>query len=127
MERYQSAIRSDLDDCEDTVRLHGKQLSKTSVSPFLNVSIGRVTAKRSAGSRLFFLDIVEQGQQVQALCNFQQLVGISQDEFKAASQEIQRGDIVRMLACCPPAKYLENSRLTSLLRPYWCTAQDLGR
>ena len=58
---------------------------------------GRVAAKRSAGKRLFFVDIVENGQKVQALCNFRQVEGVTLQGFKSAFQQLQRGDIICIL------------------------------
>ena len=63
----------------------------------LTHSAGRVFAKRTAGNRLVFIDVVENGQRLQALCNFKTLTGYPVEKFKAGFQEIQRGDIVRML------------------------------
>ena len=54
-------------------------------------------AKRIAGSRLIFIDVVENGQLLQALCNFKCLKGHTIEDFKAIFKDIQRGDIVRML------------------------------
>ncbi|MCJ1286787.1 hypothetical protein MMC26_006133 [Xylographa opegraphella] len=57
---------------------------------------GRVNAIRVAGSKLVFFDLVQDGQHVQSLCNYQVLseAGVTIEEFKRFYQTIRRGDIL---------------------------------
>lgn len=59
------------------------------------LSIGRLNAKRIVGNRLVFLDITENGQRVQTMCNFREIDGLTLQSFKTAFHELQRGDVVR--------------------------------
>jgi lysyl-tRNA synthetase class 2 len=61
---------------------------------------GRVSSFRSAGSKLVFIDIFQEGHRVQGLLNFRELAanGVSLQEFKDFSRKLQRGDILR--TCC---------------------------
>jgi lysyl-tRNA synthetase class 2 len=59
---------------------------------------GRVYSSRIAGSKLIFLDIVQDGTRVQALCNFGPLEaeGLTKQQFKAFYHLVRRGDIVEI-------------------------------
>ena len=64
--------------------------------------LGRVNAIRVAGSKLVFIDLVQEGQYVQSLCNYRMLseVGVTIDEFKRFCQTVRRGDILSGSALC---------------------------
>ncbi|MCJ1405603.1 hypothetical protein MMC11_008831 [Xylographa trunciseda] len=57
---------------------------------------GRVNAIRVAGSKLVFLDLVQEGHHVQSLCNYRLLseAGVTIDEFKRFCQTVRRGDVL---------------------------------
>ncbi|KAJ5586808.1 uncharacterized protein N7459_002573 [Penicillium hispanicum] len=53
---------------------------------------GRIRTHRSAGSKLIFFDIVQDGHKVQVMCNKRQLEGIEPSEFKKFYRVLRRGD-----------------------------------
>ncbi|KAI9794000.1 MAG: hypothetical protein M1816_006625 [Peltula sp. TS41687] len=59
---------------------------------------GRVYSARVAGSKLVFLDVVQNGQTVQGLCNLRRLLeaGTTAEEFKGFHNLIRRGDIITL-------------------------------
>lgn len=58
--------------------------------------VGRLYSSRIAGSKLVFLDVVQDGNRVQGMLNFGKLEasGVSKDEFKKFYHVARRGDIV---------------------------------
>lgn len=58
--------------------------------------IGRLYSSRIAGSKLVFLDVVQDGNRVQGMLNFGKLeaAGISKEDFKKFYHVARRGDIV---------------------------------
>ena len=61
---------------------------------------GRVSSIRIAGSKLVFLDIIQERHLVQSLCNFRILseTGVTTDEFKRFYQTVRRGDVLSEFA-----------------------------
>ncbi|KAF4302101.1 Lysyl-tRNA synthetase class II [Botryosphaeria dothidea] len=57
--------------------------------------LGRVTSRRSSGSKLVFIDIYDRGYTVQGLCNFGVLEkhGVQKGDFKRFSKLARKGDI----------------------------------
>lgn len=58
------------------------------------IVFGRVRSVRTAGSKLLFIDIEEDGRVAQAVCNFSQLDknGISRERFNAFKRVVRKGD-----------------------------------
>ena len=58
--------------------------------------IGRLYSSRIAGSKLAFMDVVQDGCKVQVMCDFERLVptGIQAHDFKDFCQLARRGDII---------------------------------
>lgn len=62
---------------------------------------GRVLRCRVAGKSLAFFDIMQDGQKVQVVCNFNRLrSGIESSQFRDFFKQIQRGDIVCEYSAC---------------------------
>ena len=53
---------------------------------------GRIRSHRLAGSKLVFLDILQNGHKVQVMCNKRLLDGVTMDHFKKWSRLLRRGD-----------------------------------
>ena len=60
---------------------------------------GRIKSFRIAGSRLVFLDLVQDGHRVQGICNLRKLseCGVSPEEFKRFYHLLKRGDVFGMI------------------------------
>ena len=63
------------------------------------MSSGRIYSARIAGSKLVFLDFVQDGQRIQGVCNLGRLRehGVSEDDFKKFYHLSQKGDIFCIL------------------------------
>lgn len=57
-------------------------------------SLGRIRSIRAAGSKLIFLDLAQNGCNVQILCNFSVLsdAGLTADDFAQFYHLVRRGD-----------------------------------
>jgi lysyl-tRNA synthetase, class II len=64
-----------------------------------NSSTGRVLSVRTAGKKLVFLDLVQDGQVLQAICNLGNIESLSSETvpFRTFSHIVRRGDTVCML------------------------------
>ena len=95
-ERFAKEQLTDIKPGNDTVVVHGRS-SSCEVMRLLTVS-GRVSSFRIAGSKLFFIDLVQDGCRVQGVCNFRRLSDsesqLSLEDFKKCYHQLQRGDIV---------------------------------
>lgn len=60
------------------------------------IRVGRIYASRIAGSKLVFIDLVQDGKKVQGLCNLKRLaaLGVTPEDFKAFYHLVRRGDII---------------------------------
>ena len=58
--------------------------------------LGRTSSFRIAGSKLFFIDLYQEGYRVQGVCNFRKLSesGLLLEDFKRCYHQLQRGDIL---------------------------------
>ena len=58
--------------------------------------VGRVYSSRIAGSKLAFLDVLQDGYKVQGICNLGRLKahGVAADSFKEFCNLARRGDII---------------------------------
>ncbi|PGH00781.1 lysine-tRNA ligase [Polytolypa hystricis UAMH7299] len=59
------------------------------------VVYGRIQSQRTAGSKLIFFDLVQDGHKMQVLCTLGALVdaGVTEEQFKEFYRQLQRGDI----------------------------------
>lgn len=59
------------------------------------MSLGRVSSLRLSGSKLLFIDLIQEGHRLQGLCNLARLsnAGISASQFTDFAHSIRRGDI----------------------------------
>ncbi|KAK2787039.1 hypothetical protein FQN53_005739 [Emmonsiellopsis sp. PD_33] len=59
------------------------------------VMYGRIQSQRIAGSKLMFLDLVQNGRKVQVLCNQRHFdaLGVTPEKFKAFYHLLRRGDV----------------------------------
>lgn len=56
--------------------------------------LGRVYNHRSAGMKLLFIDLQQEGKSLQIVCNYAKLQGQpSEDEYQSFLHSIQKGDI----------------------------------
>ena len=64
---------------------------------------------RRAGSKLVFLDLLQDGDRVQVLCNLRLLIesGVSAHDFRKFFHALRRGDILSKLSdfCVLPSKF----------------------
>ena len=58
--------------------------------------LGRVSSFRTAGSKLFFIDLLQEGHRVQGVCNYRKLSegGLALEVFRKCYRRLQRGDIL---------------------------------
>ena len=95
-ERFAKQQLTDNEPGNDTVVVHGRPFSR-GVVRLLTFS-GRVSSFRIAGSKLFFIDLVQDGCRVQGVCNFRRLSDsesqLSLEDFKRCYHQLQRGDIL---------------------------------
>ncbi len=58
--------------------------------------LGRINAIRTASSKLVFVDVIQNGHQIQVLCDYSQLssTGVTLQEFKDFYKNLNRGDII---------------------------------
>jgi hypothetical protein len=84
----------------DEVTLNG--MSKDFSLGSLLIFLGRVMSIRLAGSKLVFIDVHQDGQRVQGLCNLRNLAesGTSLEAFKQFRRTLQRGDILSGFCPC---------------------------
>lgn len=92
-ERYAS-LKNDEVRREVEVVVRGMTSKDSMLKQWLTLP-GRVHSFRIAGSKLVFLDLVQEGHRVQGLCNLSQLstTGLSSEEFRAFCHRLRRGDI----------------------------------
>ncbi|EEH18978.2 lysine-tRNA ligase [Paracoccidioides brasiliensis Pb03] len=63
------------------------------------VICGRIQSARSAGSKLIFLDLVQNGRKVQILCNQRHMdaMGVTPEKFKQFYHLLRRGDVLSVI------------------------------
>jgi lysyl-tRNA synthetase class II len=93
-ERY-SSLEHDESRVEERVTLRGMCISASIYEQFLTY-LGRIYSFRIGGSKLAFIDIVQDGYKVQGLCNLAKLeaLGVADREFREFLHIARRGDII---------------------------------
>lgn len=85
--------------------------------------LGRVRSFRTAGSKLLFVDIVQDGRSVQGVVNVGRLKGHKQLDYLNFQHYLQRGDIV----CKCSLSSLCVAEVESLHSIYWEPSSDCAR